>query len=145
MIRYNVHKVSLLIFFTAFSISSFSQSLPSAKVSIDKNKILLGEQINMQLEAKFSASEPISFFDIDSINHFEILSRKKIDTVDNRTQITLSQTMVLTSFDSGHWVIPSFKLIANKTLLTDTIPVDVAFSSPFDASKPYHDIKDVID
>jgi hypothetical protein len=99
----------------------------------------------MHLEAKFSASEPISFFDIDSIEHFEILKREKIDTQDNRNQITLTQSMVLTSFDSGHWVIPSFKLIANKTLFTDTIPVDVAFTSPFDPKQPYHDIKDVID
>ena len=44
----------------------------------------------MQLEAKFSASEPISFFDIDSIDHFEILKRQKIDTQDNRSQIILS-------------------------------------------------------
>jgi hypothetical protein len=113
-------------------------------VTVDKNKILLGEQINMRLEARFSASEPISFFDIDSIDHFEILKRQKIDTIDNRNQITLSQTMILTSFDSGHWVIPSFKITANKTLLSDTIPMDVAFSSPFDPKQPYHDIKDVI-
>jgi hypothetical protein len=144
-IRYYVHKVSLLIILIASFIFSFCQSLPSARVTVDKNRILLGEQINMHLEAKFPAANPISFFDIDSIDHFEILNRQKIDTQDSRSEITLSQTLVLTSFDSGHWVIPSFKISTSKILSTDTIPIDVSFSSPFDPKQPYHDIKDVKD
>ena len=84
------------------------------------------------------------FFTIDSIPHFEILERKKIDTVDDREGIKLSQNLTLTSFDSGHWAIPSFELPADKPMYTDSIPVDVGFS-PFDPNQDYHDIKDVID
>jgi hypothetical protein len=133
-----------LIFFLIISYSAISQTNPFARSSVDKNKILLGEQFNLVLESKFAANEPISFFDIDSIPHFEILQRQKIDTNDDRTEINLKQTLVLTSFDSGHWVIPTFKL-AGTSLRTDSIPMDVAFSSPFDPKQPYHDIKDVID
>ena len=134
-----------LIFLLSISLFSASQAIPFARSSVDKNKILLGEQFNLILQAKFSSKEPISFFDIDSIPHFEILERKKIDTLDDRREIELKQTLVLTSFDSGHWVIPSLRLAARKSLVTDSIPVDVAFSSPFDPKQPYHDIKDVID
>jgi len=84
------------------------------------------------------------FFNIDSIPHFEILERKKIDTIDNNEGIKLSQSFTLTSFDSGHWVIPSFELTGDKPLFTDTIPVNVGFS-PFDPKQDYHDIKDIIE
>src|SRR5258705_13835368 len=94
--------ISLLL----ISLSSISQKIPFARSSVDKNKILLGEQFHLILQAKFPANEPISFFDIDSIPHFEILERQKIDTNDDRKEIELKQTLVLTSFDSGHWVIP---------------------------------------
>lgn len=143
----NVFKRShtgFLIFLLSISFSSFSQKIPFARSSADKNKILLGEQFNLTLQAKFHSNDPISFFDIDSIPHFEILQRQKIDTNDDRKEIELKQTLLLTSFDSGHWSIPSFKL-AGTSLRTDSIPIDVAFSSPFDPKQPYHDIKDVID
>jgi hypothetical protein len=83
------------------------------------------------------------FFTIDSIPHFEILERKKIDTVDDRVGIKLSQSLTLTSFDSGHWTIPSFELSSDNPMYTDSIAVDVGFS-PFDPNQDYHDIKDVI-
>jgi hypothetical protein len=136
---------SFLIFFLLISLFSISQTTPFAKSSVNKDKILLGEPFNLTLQAKFPVNEPISFFDIDSIPHFEILQRQKIDTSDDRKEIELTQTLVLTSFDSGHWVIPSFTLAARRSLITDSIPMDVAFSSPFDPKQPYHDIKDVID
>lgn len=105
---------------------------------------MIGEQIHLTLEADFPPQTPMSFFTIDSIPHFEILERKKIDTLDNREGIKLSQSLTLTSFDSGHWVIPSFELPADKPLYTDSLAVLVGFS-PFDPNKDYHDIKDVID
>jgi len=95
------------------------------------------------MEADFPLHEPMSFFNIDTIPHFEILERKKIDTVDNNEGIKLSQTLTLTSFDSGHWVIPAFELDADKPLFTDSIPINVGFS-PFDPNQEYHDIKDII-
>ena len=105
---------------------------------------MIGEQIHLTLEADFPLQEPMRFFTIDSIPHFEILERKKIDTVDDRGGIKLSQSLILTSFDSGHWAIPSFQLPADIPMYTDSIAVDVGFST-FDPNQDYHDIKDVID
>ena len=138
------HKVFLFfsIFFSA--LASNAQSKVTIKSGIDKNRIVIGEQIHLNLEADFPIQEPMRFFTIDSIPHFEILERKKIDTVDDREGIKLSQSLTMTSFDSGHWVIPSFELPADKPMLTDSIAVDVGFS-PFDTNQAYHDIKDVID
>lgn len=138
------HKVFFLFFLFFSAVISNAQTKVTIKSGIDKNKIVIGEQIHLTLEADFPLQEPMRFFTIDSIPHFEILERKKIDTVDDRVGIKLSQSLTLTSFDSGHWSIPSFELPADQPMYTDSIAVDVGFS-PFDTNQAYHDIKDVID
>lgn len=138
------HKVFFFLSLFLSALSSSAQKKITIRSVIDKNKIVIGEQIHLDLEADFPLQEPMRFFTIDSIPHFEILERKKIDTVDNREGIKLSQSLTLTSFDSGHWVIPSFELPSDKPMYTDSLAVDVGFS-PFDPNQDYHDIKDVID
>ena len=138
------HKVFFLFLFLILALYSYSQDKVTIKANVDKNNILIGEQIHFNLEADFPLHEPMRFFTIDSIPHFEILERKKIDTVDNRAGIKLSESFTLTSFDSGRWVIPSFELPGDKPMFTDTIPVNVSFS-PFDPNQDYHDIKDIIE
>ena len=52
--------------------------------------------------------------------------------------------MTITSYDSGYWSIPSFKLSSAKLKLkTDSIRINVAYSSA-DPNQPYHDIKEII-
>ena len=138
------HKVFFLFLFLVFAVYSYSQDKVTFKANVDKNNIVIGERIHLNLEADFPLHEPMRFFTIDSIPHFEILERKKIDTIDNNKGIKLSQSFTLTSFDSGHWVIPSFELTGDKPQLTDTIPVNVSFS-PFDPNQEYHDIKDIME
>jgi len=138
------HKNLFLFCFLLFAIVSHSQDKISIRASIDNNNIVIGQQIHLNLNANFPPHEPMRFFAIDTIAHFEILERKKIDTIDNNGGIKLSQSLTLTSFDSGHWVIPPFELAGDKPMLTDSIPVNVGFS-PFDPKQDYHDIKDVID
>ena len=138
------HKILSLFSFLFFAIVSHSQNKIAIKANIDKNHIVIGEQIHFNLEADFPLHEPMRFFLIDTIPHFEILEKKKIDTVDHKEGIKLTQTLTLTSFDSGHWVIAPLELPGDKPLLTDSIPIDVGFS-PFDPNQDYHDIKDVVD
>jgi hypothetical protein len=138
------HKILSLFSFLFFAIGSHSQNKIAIKANVDKNHIVLGEQIHLNLEADFPLHEPMRFFLIDSIPHFEILEKKKIDTVDNNEGLKLIQALTLTSFDSGHWVIAPLELAGDKPLFTDSIPIDVGFS-PFDPNQDYHDIKDVID
>jgi hypothetical protein len=138
------HKGSLISCFFLFAIISHAQDKVVIRATVDKNNIVIGEQIHFSLEASFPPHTPMRFFTIDSIPHFEVLERKKIDTIDNEQGIKLTQILTLTSFDSGRWVIPPFQLIGDHPMFTDSIPVDVGFS-PFDPNQDYHDIKDVID
>jgi LPXTG-motif cell wall-anchored protein len=114
----------------------------SVKAAVDKNKILIGEPIRLTLEADIPENESIRFFIIDSLPHFEFLEKGKIDTTNTSNGTILTQIIRITSFDSGHWVIPSFVL--TDKIITDTIPVDIGFSL-FDPNQAYHDIKDIIE
>lgn len=121
---------------------SHAQNRITVKVSVDKNRILLGEHFELTLQVTSPLKETAHFWSVDNIPHFEIVSKEKIDTSNADKTITLKQIIQLTSFDSGHWFIPSFYL--EKRIRTDSIPVDVVFSD-FDSKQPYHDIKDIIE
>lgn len=108
-------------------------------LSMDRTKILIGEPIQLRLQAEFS-SEPVSWFQIDSFPHFEIMERSKIDTVREGGRIRLLQTLTITSWDSGKWNIPPFPLGANST---GAVAVNVGHT-PMDYNQPYHDIRDIL-
>ncbi len=119
-----------------------AQSTTVVRATIDKSQILIGEPIRLTLEADIPEHEPIRFFQIDSIPHFEFLNKENIDTSNTGSGTVLSQIIHITSWDSGHWVIPAFNLREN--IATDTLPVDVGFS-PFNPEQPYHDVKEIIE
>jgi LPXTG-motif cell wall-anchored protein len=119
-----------------------AQSTTVVKATIDKSQILIGEPIRLTLEADIPEHEPIRFFQVDSIPHFEFLKKENIDTSNTGSGTVLSQVIHITSWDSGHWVIPAFTLREN--IVTDTLPVDVGFS-PFNPGQPYHDVKEIIE
>jgi hypothetical protein len=77
----------------------------------------------------------------DSLNHLEIVSKSKIDTVLNGRYSNYYQTVSLTSFDSGRWEFPSLA-IAGINQFTAPISIDVL---PVDVStmQDYNDIKDI--
>ncbi|MGZ8517131.1 MAG: hypothetical protein ACXWWD_07270 [Chitinophagaceae bacterium] len=125
-----------------FVLAVAGQSKTVVKATIDRSQILIGEPIRLTLEADIPEHEAIRFFQTDSIPHFEFLDKQKIDTSNTGSGTVLSQVIQITSWDSGHWVIPSFRLGENVT--TDTLPVDVGFT-PFNPGQPYHDVKDIIE
>jgi LPXTG-motif cell wall-anchored protein len=123
-------------------LSAHAQQKTEVKATVDRSQILIGEPIHLTLEVDVPEHEPIRFFQVDSLPHFEFLNRPEIDTANTGTGTRLRQVISLTSFDSGHWVIPALPL--GDQLSTDSIPVDVGFA-PFDPAQPYHDIKDIIE
>lgn len=139
-----VHYLICLIVLNCTFVSSFAQQV-SVRASVDKNEILIGEPIRLQLEASLPAETDAEWFSLDTLPHFEFVTTKKIDTAVNANSTNLSQVLMITSFDSGQWVIPPFEMMVNgKYYLTDSFPVSVAYSD-YDPSQPYHDIKDIIE
>ncbi len=142
MIQPIINRIFTVIILLSLSVLLNAQTGIAVKATASKNKILIGEHIELKLEADISENEPIQFFSIDTLAHFDLIEKQKIDTTNTSSGTRLSQTIRITSFDSGHWVIPAFVLAEG--ILTDSIPVDVGYSA-FNPDQEYHDIKDVID
>lgn len=142
MIKLFFYKVILSCFFAIITLSLNAQGRITVKASVDKNRILIGEQFFLTIQSRFPENQPSTFLSIDTIPHFEILeTRPPLESNANGEKI-IKQSFLMTSFDSGHWVIPSFR-VAQK-YFSDTIPMDVVFSE-FDPNQPYHDIKNIIE
>jgi len=131
--------IYIYILFSAFS--AIAQDA-SVKASINRDKILIGEPIQLQLEATIPAGASTKWFAEDIIPHFDFIEKSKIDS---SKPGVFKQTITITSFDSGRQVIPALSLECNgKSYLTDSLVVFVSFSD-FDPKKDYHDIKDIIE
>ncbi|MBS1920261.1 MAG: hypothetical protein JST17_08410 [Bacteroidetes bacterium] len=142
MYKFNFHKIIFGFLVLSAAGVVHAQNKISVNASVDKSKILIGERIHLLLEASFPSGSAVHFFSVDSIPHFVITMRQKVDTEKMKDRISLKQQLQLTSFDSGHWMISPFVL--DKKNKTSSIPVDVVFSD-FDPSKDYHDIKGIIE
>ena len=132
--------------------SVFAQK-PVIKTSVDKNEILIGQQIKYRVEISFPINKyHLQWFDVpQEMNHFTIVAKDKADSATNQDINTFGQTIILTSFDSGLQFIPSMPLRINAingedafTMFTDSIPINV-LHSPLDSIQPFHDIKTIIE
>jgi hypothetical protein len=143
------------IFFTGLMLfvqNIFAQA-PSVKTSVDKNNILIGEQLHFRV----STSMPDNTYRLawlnmpDSIGDFKVVKENKIDSSYANGNLNFSQDITLTCFDSGRHVIPPMALNVETlqgdssfNLLTDSIPINVSFA-PMDSTQTFHDIKSIIE
>lgn len=105
----------------------------------DRDSILIGEKIQLQLKAFYAPGQQPVWFDIDTIPHFEIMERQPVDTQRYNQDLILKQTLILTSWDSGTWFIPALKLPQGNT---EALQIYVGHT-PFDYSQPYNPIHDI--
>ena len=132
-----------LIFLLAIFFFSVSVTAQRVTATADKQKILIGEQFHLRLQANFQKGESPDFFEVDSIPRFEILDKSAIDTSKFEDGIALIQNFTVTSWDSGKIQIAPFVL---NRYQTKPLIIDVAYSpSPFDTTQPYHDIHEIIE
>ena len=138
----NNGKFYIIVFFGVFLLSIKSNLYSqSVKAAVNKDRIFIGEQIELKISVE-RAKQGITWFSFpDSLNHIEVIKRSKIDTVLNGNYTNYSQTILITSFDSGRWQFPPLSLpgINQPTLPIniDVLPVDVS------KMQDYNDIKDI--
>ena len=108
MIKRNFYKIGFVLFFAISLLHSAAQDTVVVRASVDKRSILIGEHFNLRLEADIPETEAIRFFRVDTLPHFEFLDKQKIDTTNTSVGTVLVQVIKMTSFDSGHWVIPAY-------------------------------------
>lgn len=153
--RLNLTWVSRLLCVLCCCMALTCVSAQKIAAALDREKILLGEQVTLQLkleELNPAAVSCAAWFSLaDTANHIEVVKREPIDTVNLNGTITYVQRITITSFDSGKWVLPALqvsvedKQTGKQTILTATplslevLPVDIS------NLKNYHDIKDIIE
>lgn len=145
--------IFMLIAFCLLCVQNSFGQLPSVKASIDKNNILIGQQLSYRVETSMPDNTyRIGWFSVpDSFGHFVVVSKTKIDSTSANGNLNFSQVITLTNFDSGRQVIPPLTFSASTlegdssfTLATDSFPVNVSYS-PLDSIQPFHDIKTIIE
>lgn len=119
--------IAIFLLFGAFNL--YSQSLTiSAKP--DTNIIVIGDQMNINLQVIQPKDFVIHFPDLQDtiMEKVEIISKSKIDTIDNGNELQLSQQYLVTCFDSGYYLIPPFNFTFN---FPDSDRIDTAQTIPF--------------
>jgi hypothetical protein len=118
------------------------------EVSLNRNAILIGQQISLGLKVQLPATGLKANFSIpDSIPHFDIIRKGEIKAV--KGESALEQVITFTSFDSGKWYFPSFPVLITDgarrvTIFSDSVLITVGYS-PADSSGQLRDIKPVMD
>ena len=105
------------------STNGFSQV--TVNVSMDTSMLLIGDQTHVVLHAAYPDSLEVKFpvFADTIINKLEILNALPVDTVHNGNMLNVTQSYLVTSFDSGWYQIPpmKFAILFPKSQLHDTL------------------------
>ena len=112
---------------------------PHLEATLDTNEMLIGQQTTLRLTGTFHAADTVvmpTYKDTITAN-VEIVDKPGLDTAfegNNLEQKIIRSEYVVTSFDSGYYVIKPFvalvngdSVLSNPLLLTvHTVPVDTA-------------------
>lgn len=135
------------VFFLGLILLSIQANLFSqtVKAEVNRDRIFIGEQIKLKLSA-VNGKAGITWFKFpDSLNHLEVISRGKMDTVLNGNYTNYAQTIVITSFDSGRWEFPPLSLAGIKQptspITIDVLPVDVSKMQEYNDIKSIEEVK----
>jgi hypothetical protein len=137
----------MLAFILFCNINSFAQK-NSASAKLDSVKIKLGDQTSLNISIDVPLGSKVQFPTIaDTINsHIEVVQQSKVDTSisADKQRVTLNKKLIITSFDSGYFVIAPFPFIVDgdtaNPLLTDALLIQVQTVS-VDTTQAIRDIK----
>ncbi len=105
------------LLFIFIALTSIAQEI-TVSAKIDTNTILIGDQIKL----KYTVNTPLSYqvqfpiFNDKLSDKIEIVGQSNIDSVINKEKsiLSLSKTLTITSFDSGAYVIPSIQILLKR-------------------------------
>ena len=112
------------VLFPLFWVSTFSEvqaQSPEIIASVDSNEILIGDHLTLNILVSHVPGQQILWpFWLDSLGGFEVLEKSPIDTTARRGQLEEVQQLILTTFDSGFYEIPSLPFRYTQENSSDT-------------------------
>ncbi|MGE5393222.1 MAG: hypothetical protein ACM3P1_00685 [Candidatus Saccharibacteria bacterium] len=136
-----------LLFFGSFQMLEAQQV--KVKASIDSTHMLIGDQIKLNLEIEKPADMEIMFPVVpDTLDkHIEVVKKLPLDTLKlkDKDRVKLTQSYLISSFDSGRHVIPPFTFIMKHNNLKDSVSTEAlnleVLTMKLDTTKGPVDIK----
>ncbi|HRP58508.1 hypothetical protein [Agriterribacter sp.] len=118
----------------------------SVKAALNRDHVLIGEPVELKVEVRTTANRPLTqWVNLpDSFDHLEIIGRSPLDSVAEVSFTTYRQTITVTGFDPGIWMIPALEVRLNKEIVyTDSLALTIVPVQLKDST--YHDIREIID
>ncbi len=129
-------KQLLSLFFVIFTITAYSQ----ARVSVDTTTIRIGEQITYTIDADKTKNVVFPKLKLKPSGGLELVKSLPVDTLKDR----LSKKYLITSFDSGAFVIPAQQLKINGvTQRLDSLYINVRTIAVDTTKQALHPIKTI--
>lgn len=137
-------KLLLMLLTAILPVTTMGQD-SRAKAMSDTSRILIGDHVNIFLELNQAGDQSYEFpvFLDTLIDKVEILSVSPVDTLVLEDRLKLRQHLVVTSFDTGFYVIPPFVFYDRQnddSLRSNALPLEV-FTMEIDTTKGITDIK----
>jgi hypothetical protein len=117
------YKIISLLILALFNRQVYGQEVTA---SIDRDSLLIGEQIELQLSASADPEALILFPEGQTFYPLEVVNESSIDTLSKRPQLSLRKTYKITQFDAGDYLIAAQQITINRTpYTTEAIPVRI--------------------
>jgi hypothetical protein len=144
-------KLSLVLAFL-FTVNLLHGQNFSLKATLDTNRIVIGDQVNLTLKVTQSGNYKFAFpVLLDTIvKSVEIVGRTQVDTIKTSTnESSLEQVLTLSSFEAGMYHLPPFRFAVElngqkDTLQSNSLMLEVV-ALEVDTSKGIFDIKTPVD
>lgn len=145
MLRVNKHIACFknIIIVLALIISGFCANA-QIKTSVDSTSIKIGEELIISFKVETDSLKNVAFPETKSFGALEVIENYKTDTLIGESKVALIKQYGLTQFDSGTYIIPQQKiLVGNKTLLSDSIKINVSSVKVDTTKQKLYDIKPI--
>jgi len=117
------YKIISLLVLALFIQQVYGQEVTA---SIDRDSLLIGEQIELQLSASADPEALILFPEGQTFYPLEVVNESVIDTLSKRPQLSLRKTYKITQFDAGDYLIAPQQITINRNpYTTEVIPVRI--------------------
>lgn len=146
MLRVNKHITYFknIIIVLALIISGFCANA-QIKTSVDSTSIKIGEELIISFKVETDSLKNVAFPETKSFGALEVIENYKTDTLIEESKVALIKQYGLTQFDSGTYTIPQQKiLVGNKTLLSDSIEINVLSIKVDTTKQKLYDIKPIL-
>lgn len=143
--RHGGKYIPAFLFFLLLLSHTCVQAQVKVLATVDKDSILIGQPATLSLEVYAPPDAVIEWPAIDSIFHFEILSRQPVSTLEDNGTRHLAQLFSVTSFEAGRWKMNPFSVVVDGVPhSSDSVRLNVVLA-PFNPGADYRDIKDIIE